>query len=71
MLWWDRRFLSLGTVHSVIIYLYSRYIDDENMAGKPLAPPRHQVGGGALEHRPRGQDGGEGGPGGGGPAAAG
>ena len=38
MLWWDRKFLSLATTNSVTLYLYSRYIDDENMAGKPLAP---------------------------------
>ena len=45
MLWWDRRFLSLATANSVIIYLYSRYIDDENMAGRPLAPgTRWEVG---------------------------
>ena len=45
MLWWDRRFLSLASANSVVIYLYSRYIDDENMAGRPLAPgTRWEVG---------------------------
>ena len=38
MIWWDKRFLSLAIRNNIILYLYLRYIDDQNMALKPLAP---------------------------------
>ena len=38
MIWWDKRFLQLAALNNVELYLYKRYIDDENMAAKPLPP---------------------------------
>ena len=38
MLWWDKRFLTLAIINNIALYLYLRYIDDQNMALKPLAP---------------------------------
>ena len=38
MIWWDKKFLSLAIRNNIILYLYLRYIDDQNMALKPLAP---------------------------------
>ena len=45
MIWWDKRFLSLVNLNLADCYLYLRYIDDQNMAMRPLAPgTRWQVG---------------------------
>ena len=38
MLWWDKQFLRKTTENSIPLHLYKRYIDDQNMAGKPLPP---------------------------------
>ena len=38
MLWWDQKFLGLATNDLIIFYLFLCYIDDQNMALKPLAP---------------------------------
>ena len=38
MIWWDKRFLGLVSKNLIPCYLYMRYIDDQNMAVKPLAP---------------------------------
>ena len=38
MIWWDKRFLQQAALNNVELYLYKRYIDDENMAAKPLPP---------------------------------
>ena len=38
MLWWDKQFLSLASANAIILYLYKRYVDDENMAVEPLPP---------------------------------
>ena len=38
MIWWDKMFLSLAAKNNIILYLYLRYIDDQNKALKPLAP---------------------------------
>jgi len=38
MLWWDKHFLKLIHSNAITLYLYKRYIDDQNMAGKPLPP---------------------------------
>ena len=38
LLWWERKFLSLTTANNLILFLYSRYIDDRNLAGEPLPP---------------------------------
>ena len=38
MLWWDKKFLKLASINEINIYFYSRYVDDGNLAGKPLAP---------------------------------
>ena len=54
MLWWDKRFLHLLTINHIVLYLYMRYIDDQNMAVKPLAPGTRWVVGpwaGGLEGR--------------------
>ena len=53
MLWWDRKFLSLAAINLIELYLYLRYIEDQNMAVKPLAagtrwvvgPWRERIGG--------------------------
>ena len=45
MIWWDKKFLSLVNLNLADCYLYLRYIDDQNMAMRPLAPgTRWQVG---------------------------
>ena len=45
MIWWDKRFLSLVNLNLADCYLYLRYIDDQNMAMRPLAPgTRWQIG---------------------------
>ena len=38
MLWWDKEFLRLLDVNYITIHMYKRYIDDQNLAGKPLQP---------------------------------
>ena len=38
MIWWDKRFLGFVSKNLIPCYLYMRYIDDQNMAVKPLAP---------------------------------
>ena len=38
MLWWDKKFIELAKNNLIELYLYLRYIDDQNMAVKPLAP---------------------------------
>ena len=38
MLWWDKHFLKLIHSNAITLYLYKRYIDVQNMAGKPLPP---------------------------------
>ena len=38
MLWWDKQFMKLLADNNILIHLYKRYIDDQNMAGKPLQP---------------------------------
>ena len=38
MLWWDKKFLKLASINEINIFFYSRYVDDGNLAGKPLAP---------------------------------
>ena len=49
MLWWDRKFLKLAELNHVEIFMYKRYIDDENMALKPLPPGTRWVQGPWLE----------------------
>ena len=36
MLWCDQKFLHLAIINCISIYLYLRYIDDQNIALKPL-----------------------------------
>ena len=36
MLWWDQKFLHLASLNCISIYLYLRYIDDQNTALQPL-----------------------------------
>ena len=36
MLWWDQKFLHLSIMNCISIYLYLRYIDDQNTALEPL-----------------------------------
>ena len=38
MLWWDKEFIKLLRDNNITMHLYKRYIDDQNMAGKPLQP---------------------------------
>ena len=38
MLWWDHQFIGLAKKNLIDLYLYLRYIDDQNMALKPLDP---------------------------------
>ena len=38
MLWWDKEFNKMLASNSISIHLYKRYIDDQNLAGKPLKP---------------------------------
>ena len=38
MIWWDKQFLNLAAKNRIALHLYMRYIDDQNMAVKPLAP---------------------------------
>ena len=38
MLWWDKKFIKLAKNNLIDLYLYLRYVDDQNMAAKPLAP---------------------------------
>ena len=38
MLWWDKKFLELTAKNNILFHLYKRYVDDQNMAGKPLQP---------------------------------
>ena len=38
MLWWDKQFIRKTEENGVTLHLYKRYIDDQNMAGKPLQP---------------------------------
>ena len=49
MLWCDRKFLKLAELNHVEIFMYKRYIDDENMALKPLPPGTRWVQGPWLE----------------------
>ena len=54
MIWWDKQFLSLAKKNHIALHLYMRYIDDQNMAVKPLAPGTRWVVGpwaGGLEGR--------------------
>ena len=44
MLWWDKRFLKKATINNILLYLYKRYIDDQNTAGKPLKPGTRAMG---------------------------
>lgn len=36
MLWWDKRFLDLLSSLNLVIYLYSRYVDDRNFVSKAI-----------------------------------
>ena len=38
MLWWDQQFMKKISDNLLDLYLYLRYIDDQNMAMKPLPP---------------------------------
>ena len=49
MLWWDKKFLQLAALNHVELYMYKRYIDDKNMALKPLTPGTRWVLGPWLE----------------------
>ena len=54
MIWWDKQFLRLASKNHIALHLYMRYIDDQNMAVKPLAPGTRWVVGpwaGGLEGR--------------------
>ena len=45
MIWWDQEFLRLAAENDINLYFYKRFVDDANMAGKPLPPgTRWEVG---------------------------